>query len=93
MVRVTRVFREEGRNHVTSLRSLTRVVEVISVPRRSEQLLVPDLTEPLVIERIALLATFPDRTPPTMGPRVTVTTAPESIGRYKPAVDMGWRAV
>ena len=91
--KVIRVFEEDHPNGITTRRTLTRVVDVISVPRRGDRLLVPDVDEPLSVDRATLVASFTERAPVSPSPRAIIMTAPEPAERHAGALALGWRTV
>jgi hypothetical protein len=91
LAKVVRTFSDEHTNG-TTLRRLTRNVDVVSVPRRSDRVRLPDVEDELVVEKMVILGTYPDRNPgPTGTPRLIVYTNPEGADGYSGAVALGWR--
>ena len=53
--------------------------------------MVPDVEEPLTVDRTTLVASFPERAPVSPGPRAIITLAPEPAERLADAAALGWR--
>ena len=90
---IIRVFEDVTANGVSTFRRLSRVVDVVTLPRRGDRLLLPDLADSFAVERAVIIAAFPDRAPAASGPRAIVTLAPETVASMAQAASLGWKAV